>query len=484
MEDQPYTTADEDPFNVRPVVQQVKTIKHRRSSMLDKWILEQQSQSTESPDALQLPKPYLAGTDTLASSSNPYLAYPDLPRVTREQTRIREEVESINSYDLVEDDDIPPITFPADLIPEAPLTPVPQRTKDKHSRHSLTPSFRNLNLAFRPNSPLIPPTRNAEASSSRRLSRLSFFPRTPHSTARTSSETTTPQNHNRSSSLSTLNLSTSVQSTKAASSSVSSRWRPSVLGHFQQQSSSQSSILVSETQYTPSRPSISSNDTYNTSTTSRTTTTLDSNIPTTPSKISLFDSIRLRTLKSSGHLSAIPIASASLTSIRLPTPSFDGNLQEPSRPRNSCQSDTLPRRTPFAPKPGSMLDNVEDDEDDLDPPATFRPRPGSTRPSIPYPSGGTLPRVKFSSLNGRSQRKKKRLVISGVGVGEVRKFEGVKRWCESFGDVRQITRTPNGDLHVDFRDPEVADTVCRVRAKVYIAGVGSVQLSWFAGTKR
>ena len=30
---------------------------------------------------------------------------------------------------------------------------------------------------------------------------------------------------------------------------------------------------------------------------------------------------------------------------------------------------------------------------------------------------------------------------------------------QSFGEVREITRVPNGDLHIDFRDSEVADTV-------------------------
>jgi len=30
---------------------------------------------------------------------------------------------------------------------------------------------------------------------------------------------------------------------------------------------------------------------------------------------------------------------------------------------------------------------------------------------------------------------------------------------QSFGEVNQITRMPNGDLHIDFRKAEVADTV-------------------------
>lgn len=60
---------------------------------------------------------------------------------------------------------------------------------------------------------------------------------------------------------------------------------------------------------------------------------------------------------------------------------------------------------------------------------------------------------------------------------------------------------PNNDLHVHFRRADVAETVrmlacasffsymtrdlqvCRLRATVYINGVGSVQLSWSYGDK-
>ena len=70
---------------------------------------------------------------------------------------------------------------------------------------------------------------------------------------------------------------------------------------------------------------------------------------------------------------------------------------------------------------------------------------------------------------------------------------------QSFGSVNQILRMPNGDLHVHFQSGEVADTVtflldvdvrktnvrqvCRLRAKVFITGVGSVQLSFLTGGK-
>lgn len=34
--------------------------------------------------------------------------------------------------------------------------------------------------------------------------------------------------------------------------------------------------------------------------------------------------------------------------------------------------------------------------------------------------------------------------------------------AQSFGEVYSITRIPNGDLHVDFRKSEVAETVCLI----------------------
>jgi hypothetical protein len=109
MDDHPYTTADEDPFNVQPIVQQVKSIKHRRPSLLDKWILEQQQSPTEYDGALHPPGPCFSTSDASpsASFSNPYLAYPDLPRVPPIDTTADEDTASINSYDLVDDDDIP-----------------------------------------------------------------------------------------------------------------------------------------------------------------------------------------------------------------------------------------------------------------------------------------------------------------------------------------------------------------------------------------
>lgn len=253
----------------------------------------------------------------------------------------------------------------------------------KNLRHSLAPAFRNINLPF-----LSPTSSNAEASSSRTFSRLSIFQRTPRSSISSNND---PHDHSKSSNTSTHHRSISQQSANSnlnlCSSRATSRWRPSVLGHFYHPSASQSSVIVSET---PSRPSISSADT---SSTFQTATTVESNLLSTPPKIIRINSTGSRKTLSSPVLN-FPTASGS--SIRLPHRELHGNV-------------------------------VDDDDDDIDPLPTFRA--GTIRPSLPY-SSGSLSRVKFSSLNTRSQRKKKKLVISGIGVGEVRKFEGVKRWCE------------------------------------------------------
>jgi len=78
----------------------------------------------------------------------------------------------------------------------------------------------------------------------------------------------------------------------------------------------------------------------------------------------------------------------------------------------------------------------------------------------------------------KRHKKKRRLVVSGIKPNDVRKFDSLKRWCEvhsvqihhnlswindcafqNFGEVSQITRMPNNDLHVHFRRADVAETV-------------------------
>jgi hypothetical protein len=84
-----------------------------------------------------------------------------------------------------------------------------------------------------------------------------------------------------------------------------------------------------------------------------------------------------------------------------------------------------------------QYDNLLDDDDDLDehyvppPPLPTHYKRESGRSSISFSSpNSTFSRVNLGSLGSRAQKKRKRLVISGVGVHETRKFEGVKQWCE------------------------------------------------------
>ncbi|KAI9507878.1 hypothetical protein F5148DRAFT_1149443 [Russula earlei] len=83
--------------------------------------------------------------------------------------------------------------------------------------------------------------------------------------------------------------------------------------------------------------------------------------------------------------------------------------------------------------------------------------------------------INMNTLN--TSRCEKRLVVSGLEKGNLDAELAVKRWCESFGELRRISRK-DGALHVSWKKASVADTVCRLEARVYIKGVGSVGLSW------
>lgn len=91
--DTPYTTPDEDPFNIQPLQP-----RRRRSSLLNKWIQEQQNQPPES-DATPAPQDHHCSVRI-----TPYLAYPDL---ILDMTTARDEILTTDGYDLLEDDDIP-----------------------------------------------------------------------------------------------------------------------------------------------------------------------------------------------------------------------------------------------------------------------------------------------------------------------------------------------------------------------------------------
>ncbi|KAJ7651728.1 hypothetical protein DFH06DRAFT_1270592 [Mycena polygramma] len=358
-DDPPYPTTDDDQFNIKPRLLQPR---RRRSSMLNKWIKEQQQ-------------------------------------------------------------------VPTDVIPATPITTTPSR---RGSKLLHTPSsFRSFHIPFRSSSPA-----GSLTTSSGRTSRtptMSLF----SSRAPRSSSGSARAQHSRSSSLSSPNI--LGESSPTPSSTTKSKWRPSVLGHFGT-SASQTSVVPSDTHHTRSRPSISSNHTYTT-----TLTTTDSDMPITPPRSSATESVRARS-RSYGSMLKLADNASSFSSV-----------------------------------PGSRLatSNTNAEASGSQP-----PKQGNRQlPEVAFSSeikSRTLPRVSFASLGTR--KRKKRLVISGIAAGDTRKFEAAKRWCESFGEVSQITRMPNDDLHVHFRNADVADTVCRLRATVYIRAVGSVQLSWYVAS--
>ncbi|KAJ7246305.1 hypothetical protein B0H12DRAFT_764480 [Mycena haematopus] len=451
MDDPPYTAAEDDPFHIQPLLLQPR---RRRSSMLNKWIRDQQQVPTEQilADVVDDEGP------SLGTRSNPYLAYPELG-----SPAFHESVVSVNSYDMVEDDDLP-------LENEMPVTPLTTPSRRGSARLQPPSSFHGFHLPFRSSSPA--GSLGASSGTTPRTPTFGrFFPRAPRSSTGSSHG-----QHTRSSSLSTLNV-LEENNSFPSSPAQKSKWRPSVLGHFGM-STSQPSVVPSETLHTRSRPSISSNHTYAT-----TLTTTDSDVPITPPRSLAPESVRTRSrsyhslLKLADNPSSFSIGSG---------PSYLDELSEfsrvppgPSRATSTMSCDGyigMPPRVPLGPKPGPRLATSNMNSQNIGNRAKQ-----DNKPEVAYASPEcktrTLPRVSFAALGPR--KRKKRLVISGIGAGDTRKFEAAKRWCESFGEVSQITRMPNDDLHVHFRNADVADTVCRLRAKVYIRGVGSVQLSWY-----
>ncbi|SJL06271.1 uncharacterized protein ARMOST_09607 [Armillaria ostoyae] len=413
MNDRPYTLPEEDPFNITPLAMLPH---HHHSNLFDKWLQEQQTHATTLDDIPDTP---------IRESSSAILALSPHQYLDPMHLDATGSVVTLNTYDFVEDDDIP-----AEV--QTPSSP-------RSTRFFQAP--RTLFSSRPPTSPSATPTRT------------SFLSRVGTGSA--------SRQHKRSSSLSTI--SSSVPR------SPSSKWRPSVLGHFSSQTAaSQTSVLPSEnTVYAPSRPSLSS------TITTTVTSTSDLSIPV--SQVSFADSVRFHGVS---HGAFYGLNKESLSSC---SSSFGVEPVKPKKLRKARSSIRVPLSTRY------IADaNIPVQGDGVGEFGARLPKVNPTSPQVAFSAsgkGGTMPRVSFASLSTRNSKKKK-LIVSGIGPDDTRRFEGVKRWCESFGEVSQIMRMPNGDLHVYFRSAEVADTVCRLRAKVYIAGVGSVNLSWYAGNKR
>ncbi|KAJ8597589.1 hypothetical protein M405DRAFT_723971 [Rhizopogon salebrosus TDB-379] len=200
-------------------------------------------------------------------------------------------------------------------------------------------------------------------------------------------------------------------------------------------------------------------------------------VPSTPQKSQFLGSLRSRSHKAVTSSLSLFRSDTSFRSspTLLSLPASEPQLSQPSGFANPLARKSSTIRLRFSPKakapPNSVLPYILVEEQD-----TMRPR-------VVYSGKGHTPRVSLSSIGSQSRSTKKKLVISGIPRNDTRRLEAVQKWCQSFGEVDQITRMPNGDLQINFHKAEVADTVCRVRAKVYIVGVGSVYLSWYSGNR-
>jgi hypothetical protein len=418
------TSFDDDFFTLKPPT--VHPIRRRRSSHIKRWIEQTNPLITSKPPILELPdatEPQLTVTSPSTQTTYPELSRLSLHLETSEGVFLQ-------SSDFVEGHDTPeseqqssPInqdasevrvfffqisTFPkSDHAPQhnsPPPSPTPVgRQSPNIVLHA--PSLRNFHLSFRSTSPSISITESPNQSHN--PPRISLFRRTSRANA---------TQHARTSSSPTLYVSPPPGVSHSQESSISGqrtrgsnwRWRPSVLGHFS----------------SPSEPGVYVPNNGPRASTSSTTITFTSTTPSATTdltdQMSFVSSVRSR--------AQTPLKRRSLPKTASPTPSV-WSLPRPHQPPNiSSGSNSTPAlvqnnprllhkastiRLPFSHKhKASEHDN--------------------TVPHIAYASShrskGSLPRVSFSSP-GRNKKKKK-LVISGIKAEETRRFEAAKRWCE------------------------------------------------------
>ncbi|KIM70169.1 hypothetical protein SCLCIDRAFT_12738 [Scleroderma citrinum Foug A] len=427
----------------------------RRSSHVSRWLTEVQTQSDPSTPSDVAD---LSDVDPVGTRCNPYLAYPHMNTSAFRQSL--DDTSSIHDYVLVDNEALDHL---ADQPFQVKVTQDPSAPPDTASPRSTVrlanapPPSPNFHLSIRPSSPSV------SSSNSRSPSRLSMFHKS--SPADPGSRTSLAGQHVRSSS--------AQVPIPPAHPQLPGRWRPSVLGHFPSASVPDTLLSPNDALLDRSRPSMSSTNTFTTSTTVYEDG--DSPIPSsTPSKASsIFGSLRSRTDRTR-MVSQPPHTRTSSSPPVWTQPRSSTHLPQPPGLSRTLVRKASTLRLPFTARSRSTQSTP--------PNQVVVEEQGDSHPHVLYTGRGTGPRMSLSSINGHSRKKK--LVISGIALNDVARLEAVQRWCQSFGEIDQITRMPNGDLHVNFRRAEVADTVCRVRARVHITGVGSVHLSWVYGHKR
>lgn len=439
-----------------------RRVVRRRSSHLERWIQDQHRLSTSSSS--EDGDVFVSLNDdvpAIGTACHPYLAYPHL--TTRHCSR-EDDKQTLESFIVVDDDDVKHAD--AELGRDGQEEEEQSRTETPFPATPAidisTPlkSRRYSNLLQAPS-----PLRNLHFGlSSRRLSSstgCTSVSGSPSSSGLSQAKSGGPSTgsvghspaHKRSHSWGSIRLPGYRSSLDLSPSSWKVK-RPSVLGHFSQ--TSLDSHPIDEDDIAAPRPSFCSDSSY-TSGPARSNHTLSTDAPVTPHDISR-GSIRTLPVYFSRFSSPPPSEFSVPASSRTP----DERPQTAQPKRLAHKASTI--RVPFASKN----------------PINYATLMAPTTLPQTMRFGTKVPDVLATP---KSKRRRKKLVISGLQAGEVHRFEAVKKWCESFGELSQITRMPNGDIYVHFRKAEVADNVCRLNARVLIAGAGSVSLSWFTGKK-
>ncbi|KAI0296220.1 hypothetical protein BC826DRAFT_1103952 [Russula brevipes] len=367
----------------------------RRKSRLEQWIEEQHGHPDEEDQA-----------DGIAQGSAqklyPYLSYSDM-RQARSASCDDDSGSIAESFVLVDGHDGAGGACREELnvLDEAPPLfgfGTPQGTRSYTSLLRTPPSLRGFRFSLSPSRPASPSPHDSSPSPYRNSS---FYRRSlsmgRHGRTFSDGSLAPPQ----------LQHSPKGPSSVTSSPTPRDPWtfkRPSVLGTFTPQGSDVSIDEGSALHLSPPRPSFSSSLTFSSGTTGASTD------PYAP------------------------------------------NLGSPSS-ASSSRSKALQRSLWSLPPDASHLHDPPNTENSV------HVKPGTLRLPFSFKTSGKSFRHVPTILPISREKRKKKLVVSGIAKGDQARLEGVRKWCESFGEVNQITRMPNGDLHIDFRKAEVADTV-------------------------
>ncbi|KAJ3488203.1 hypothetical protein NLI96_g3035 [Meripilus lineatus] len=405
--------------------------RRRSSSRIHRWVYDQQSIRSSHDHDSGPSSPDSTHTPPLSSGCHPYLAYPHLSVPTVSVSVERPDdvfaprgVSLIPGPDSQHDKRDSQRTIRT-AAPSAPSTPRKTGSSQPSGIFNTPTSLRKINLSF---SHTRSPSSTTTTTQSQTPPRPSLFRRPA---------TATDPVTNRNSALSSSFF--SAKPTRAVSVGAvppPTTWKPrrTVLGHFLTATEGQTDDS------SPPRPSTSSTLTH-----------------------------------SSSATYAGNSADAAGTPPKLKPESHNNHLQLPANYRSTPSLWSLPTDASHMYDPPDSTKTIARDPE-KDTVGTLR--------SIKAHSAGVPGLGAVAQILGSPKRKKKRkLIISGIPLHDEKRYEGVRKWCEGFGEVNTITRNSNGDLHVDFRRAEVAETVCRLHARVFIGGVGSVGLSWFTGKR-